>query len=419
MKTPLKYLKIFVILIASFFAFSVLSCLIPYESIRKNIEKSLPRLLEEGIYPRVIFNQHPYMQDNFTDALILNAAASSNPKKPVWSAMAVCLSSQSSDVEGWDMIGHLQYKVENPDLLPNGSYSRYWFGSVPVCRILLLTMNYQQIKWFLYLVSTLLLLLFAVNIVNRVGWIKSLPIFLALLFANFFVTQFSMQFFPVMAIALIGGIWMCKNGLKPQKKISLFLFIIGMFTAYFDLLTAPLLTLGLPLIVYMILHSREDISIMEIFKTIVVLCLCWLMGYAGAWAIKWVLVVIFADSAAIDMAISAIKYRTTTEDYTRWDAVVRNLDIIPLVWLNIVLTCLFLLTIFFFNKKGMKWAVAFLSVGLLPYMWYFVLSSHSHPHWWFTYRTQIISMSCAMLVFVSLIDWEKVKMKLKIKDKTE
>ena len=416
MKAFLKYLKVFAILIASFFTFSVLSCLIPYEYVRKNIEHSLPALQEDGNYPKAILKGDKYRQDNFTDALILNVITSSDSKKPVWSAMTVPHSFQDPNTEEWNIIAHLDYKVKHLDLFPNSFYSRYWHGSSSVCRILLLIMDYQLIKWFLYIISTLLLLLFAVKMVNRVGWIKSLPIFLALLFANFFVTQFSIQFFPVMAIALIGGIWMCKNGQKPREKTTMFLFITGMFTTYFDLLTTPLLTLGLPLIIYIILQGEEKKSAYELYKSIFILCLFWLIGYASAWVIKWVLVVILADSTAIDAAIQAIKWRTTTDNYTRWDAIVKNFNLIPLVWLNIVLSFLLLLTFFSFNKKGIARAIAFLIVGLFPYIWYFILSSHSHPHWWFTYRAQVISMSCAMLFFVSLIDWERIKLKMKIKN---
>jgi hypothetical protein len=260
-----------------------------------------------------------------------------------------------------------------------------------------------------------LLLFFAVNIVNRAGWIKSLPIFLALIFANFYVTQFSMQFFPIMAIALIGGTWMCRNGTKPPKKIAFFLFVTGMFTAYFDLLTIPILALGVPLIVYLILQQEGEKSTWDILKSMVVFCLFWLIGYASAWAVKWVLAAILIDSPAIANAFQIIKYRISTEKYTRWDAIMYNISLIPIVWLTIILALLFLLTLLSFNKKGISKALLFLLVGVSPYVWYGVLSNHSYIHWWFTYRAQIISMSCAMLFFVSLIDWEQLKLKLKIK----
>ena len=412
MKNILKYIKIFAILIISFFAFSVLSCLIPHESVKKNIEKSLPELLEEGDYPKAMFNGSRYQQDNFTDALILNIAVSNDYSKPIWSALVNPLSFQNP--ESNTMVNYLDYRINHIDLTTNTLYGRYWHGSSSFYRILLLIMDYQLLTWILYIVSTLLLLIFAVKVVNKAGWIKSLPIFLALLFANFFVTQFSLQFFPVMAISLIGGIWMCENSTKSQNKVFIYLFITGMVTAYFDLLTAPLLTLGLPLIVYMILQGEEKKSVYEFYKSIFLLCIFWFIGYAAAWASKWILVCIFfADVDALNL-VNAINYRISTYGYTRWDAIARNFSLIPLVWLNLVLSFLLLLTFLSFNKKGIMQAIAFLLVGLLPYIWYFILSSHSHPHWWFTYRAQVISMSCVMLFFVSLIDWERMKSKLKI-----
>jgi hypothetical protein len=319
------------------------------------------------------------------------------------------------NTEGNALIDQLDYRINHLDLTVNTFYGRYWHGSSAFYRILLLTMDYQSLTWFLCLISTLLLLLFAVKIVNKAGWIKSLPIFLALLFANFFVTQFSLQFFPVMAIALIGGILMCGDNAKSQQKVSVYLFVIGMFTAYFDLLTAPLLTLGLPLIVFMILQGEKKESVYVFYKSIFILGLSWFIGYAAAWAAKWIFVrVFFVDVDALNL-VNAINLRITTDGYSRWDAIARNFNLIPLVWVNIVLSFLLLLTFFSFNKKGISLSIAFLLVGLLPYIWYFILSSHSHPHWWFTYRIQVISMACAMLFFISLISWDRLKVKLKIK----
>ena len=414
MKYFLKFVKIFTILIVSFSIFSVLSCLLPYKYIQKNIEKSLPELYDENRSSCAILYGKEYQQDDFTHALIINIIASSDSKKPIRSAMTNPYSFQAPDTKHWYAYKHLEHKVNHIDLTPNIHYGRYWHGTAAVGRILLLFMTYQQIKWLLYLVSTLLFLVFAVKIVNKAGWIKSLPIFLAFLFANFFVTQFSLQFFPVMAISLIAGIWMSSNGLKPQGKLNMFLFIIGMLTAYFDLLTTPLLTLGIPLIVYLILQTEEKKTVWELFRAIMLLCIFWFIGFAGAWAMKWILVAILTDSTTI-YALETVRYRTTTNGFTRWDVIVSNVGLLPLVWLNTILTGLLLLTFLSFNKKGIPLAIAFLMVGLLPYVWYFVLSGHSYTHWWFTYRAQIISMACAMSAFVSLIDWERLKSKLKIR----
>jgi hypothetical protein len=416
MKIILKYLKVFSILIASFFTFSVLSCLIPYESIKKNIENSVSELHDEETNPKTVLKGQKFQQDGFTHALIMNVIISSDSKRPVKSAMENIYSNHyPDDTIGWYAFKHLDYKIKNMDLPSNSVYGRYWFGSASVCRVLLLFMTYQQIKWLLYAVSTLLLLIFAVKIVHKAGWIKSIPLFLSLLFGNFFVTQFSIQFFPVMAISLIGGIILCDHKQKPVSKLAMHLFITGIFTAYFDLLTTPLLTLGLPLTVYLILQSEKDKSIKKILISIFLLCLSWFIGFAGAWAIKWGLVAVFADYNTLN-AMSAIKWRIT-DPRNRWDAITRNVNPLPLVWLNTVLSGYLLLALCSFNKKRIKWAIAFLIVGLFPYIWYLILSGHSIPHYWFTYRLQIMSMACVMSALVSLIDWERLKLKFKLHQK--
>jgi len=415
MKIFLKYLKIFALLNVSFFIFSVLSCMMPTEWYKKNIKESLPELLEEGNYPKTILKGKQYQQDNFTDVLVLNISISSDSKKPVWSALMNPYSFDTHDKGSWNSVKSLEHKSKNWDISPNVLYGRYWHGNASFCRFLLPLMNYQDIKLFLYMISTILLLIFLIKIINRAGWIKSFPLFLALLFANLFVTQFSIQFFPVMAISLICGILICNKRFFSQKKASLLMFVTGCFTAFFDLLTTPLLTLGIPLIVYMVLFGETKKTLLELFKFIFILSLLWFMGYACTWATKWALVCIFANSESLDV-INTIIWRTGTKDYTRWEVIVANFLLLPYILMGIILAFLLLLSVLCFNKKRIIQAISFLIIGLLPYIWYFVLSNHSYQHWWFTYRAQVISMASAMLFFVSLIDWERLMSIFKIKN---
>ena len=100
-----------------------------------------------------------------------------------------------------------------------------------------------------------------------------------------------------------------------NEKAGLLFFIIGGLTSFFDLLTAPLVTLGLPAIVLLLL--RKKINRSGHFKDYVFILLCislsWLVGYAIIWVSKWLLASIFLHENILQDGFREVIQRTGSQ----------------------------------------------------------------------------------------------------------
>ncbi|WP_316076932.1 hypothetical protein [Varibaculum cambriense] len=82
---------------------------------------------------------------------------------------------------------------------------------------------------------------------------------------------------------LVGHNYFQKHKLWPD-----FFMILGMAVSFLDFLTYPVLALGIPLVMYVIV--RQEAGILKIIG----LSCSWAAGYIGFWSFKWILGAIFA-----------------------------------------------------------------------------------------------------------------------------
>lgn len=82
---------------------------------------------------------------------------------------------------------------------------------------------------------------------------------------------------------------------------------MGSATAFFDLLTTPIVTLGIPLIVKVLIDykKRNNCSIYEILKE----CLYWGMGYSTTMILKWIITDVFLGRSVFNTSIKQLLYR--------------------------------------------------------------------------------------------------------------
>ena len=395
MRNIAKYSKVFLLLIATYFVFGVLSSWLPDKAIKRHIAESAPMIAAEGLYPKLFNNMEQYRMDNFTDALMMNQIYNIDRKHPVKAAMRMV---RSSEEDGdWNQTG-LLVRCVNGETLEEQHYSRYWHGGSFLYRPLFMLMDYATLRFVLFIVSSILLLLLACCYCQKAGWVKTLALFMGFLLTYGFVMQFSMQFFPVLALTVIGSLLVIKGDVT--KSFGLLFFIIGSLTCYFDLLTTPLLTLGIPLAVMLSLQPAEGFSLKKSLIGIVKLTLLWGLGFALTFVTKWALATlilgqnIFADTYNVGL------YRMEADEFTRWDAVVKNVEMLNWWMVSVVVLVLLIFSLIKTRRFNYKKSILFLIISLMPFVWYFILSNHSYLHWWFTFRLQAMTVACLMLIFV-------------------
>lgn len=404
-----KYCLVFFSLIAAYLAFMVIASLLPEETVHRNVKRSVADIQREGNYGFVLMQYSDYQVDNFTDALMMATAWEIKSD-----SLRTALFENRHPNVGMDMSIGLQTVV---DEVPYSTrpYPRYWHGNTFLMRLLLCFGNYSNIRFSLYVISSLVFVFACCLLYPRMGLPFTLLFFAAFVLMKIFVTQLSLQMVMCVLIAVIFSAFVC---VKAESWHSLLLgfFITGSLTAFFDLFTTPLLTVGMPMVVFLIMNRKiqEKESLLKGYGKLASLSGLWLLGYAGTWITKWTLSTVFTDTNIFADGFHQVLRRSgARDDFSRMDAVFRNFDMFP--WATFLTICLILivLVIFFFNKKNIKTALLAFSLILVPYIWFWIVSNHSYIHWWLAYRIQMIAIASAFTGLAVLVDWDKIVLKRK------
>lgn len=404
-----KYFAAFLFTITAFLAFSLLSViLIPDKNVQKNIEKTIKYTKNYIDYPDPLIEGIQHRLDYAMDGQITNIIYSINSKEPLQSALLGRSRMDQGYVSQWK---YVEYNIKNKNQPTNNHYARYWHGNSFLFRYFYSFLHFNEIKLYIFIITSILLTVFIMFTYKMVGSRKTLAILTGLFFVNFYIMQFSMQMSPVLIITLIIGMMILKKGKSDAKPPYMILFITGMIVNYFDLLTAPVLTLGIPLLLWISMQLNEAFSLgifiakaTQLFK----LGLLWLTGYTGAWIAKILIAYPFCSFNLVDDFIAQFTLRAGAQEFSRFDAIEKNLNLIQLPAINLILLVLIILAIVRFNRKGLLNSLLFILVALTPFLWIAATANHTYHHNWFTYRILAVSVSGIMLAIISLIDWERL-----------
>ena len=142
------------------------------------------------------------------------------------------------------------------------SYARYWHGYIVYLKPLLAFLSYEHIRLFINISLYVLLTLFEILCYKELG-IKEALVFLAsFLFVNFSDIHYSIQFANVFVptlICLIMMLLMDKD--KLDRRMGIIAFVLGSIIVFLDLLTTPVVSIGLVLILYSALCFKKKLKL--------------------------------------------------------------------------------------------------------------------------------------------------------------
>lgn len=433
-----KYVLVFIILICVYMLSLIGTSLIPSNWMKDNVVKSSEILKTEGEKKCINIGYKDVYMFLFTDALMINTAYSIDSNSPVESALL----DRKNYIPGQTLIVHKdqQYNLgasknyvdaygnvfqtaelyglmHGEDITDSYEYARYWHGYLVILRPLLVLTSYKEIRITL-LVLMIALVGFMMYLLTKKSNIKIAIIFLlGLFFANVFIATQSFNEIIVFFIAIISSIYLLLKK-DVDKNIGINFLVIGSVTAFMDLLTEPLVTLGIPLAVYFLLTEKKNKMIKENIITFIKLCVCWAIGYGLTWATKWIITSIICNRSMIQNAIIQAKYRTENQSISYVKVLERNLSFlsyfIPFISIAIAGTYTIIRLIINRNekfniKKNVQIALPYLFIGILPFAWYSVLKQHSMIHSFFTYRILCITVICLFIITEKLTIFEKEK----------
>ena len=406
----LSYVIVWIAMLIIFCVGMVLTYALPNDRIQAHIRESKEILLQSNANP--LFGE--YIEgaslDEFTDWIILNTAMNKGKNKDENILVRAFENSRYTTEEG-NQYESLKKTLEDESLYNNQEYSRYWHGIQTIIRPLLLFFNYEEIRFLFMIMMFILLIIASIYLYRNLSFWHAISFVFAMMAVCFFIVPVSLQYVGVFAIMLVTMILVNILYEKQKQKIYPYLFfIVGGLTTFFDLLTVPLLTLGMPLIVVILLKNKEKRDIKGSIIDIIKLSLLWCISYATIFFAKWVIASIILHKDVITVAIKNIIFRTNgNAEYpvTRLGAIKENIKYLyntVLLALAILLVILFIIKLIRNRKyiKEYKYTIPILLISLYPYIWYFVFAGHSSIHAFFTYRLQaimIFGILCSMIGF--------------------
>ena len=387
------FAKTFFILIAAFFVSMTLVYCIPTSWIQGNVEKSIEVLEGEGEYPMYFFYRHSAIIDIHTDKLMYESLIQNRDYyNPIQAAMSI------------------------------NQYPRYWHGYQVLLRPLTVVFQVQELRylgmltfhllffWSAWLIAKETKPLYAMFYVLTVasGYVVFLPVCFQ------FLTTFLVLFVSLIVLLRRYD----KNKPLPAVKWMLYFFVVGMVENFFDFLTYPILTLGIPLVLLLWLRVRdEQADFRSNFWFMFKASLTWFFGYALTWISKWLLSAAILGVRYFWRTMSVVQYRlegSEEEPLDRIGTIQRNLkawlnvqDGGVISWSKIALLILIVAVVLIIWRKLKDWKAVgaylpILFVAAYPYIWYLVMSNHSQIHYWYTYRAQLVALF-AGLVFLAAI----------------
>ena len=397
-----KYIITFIIVISLMIIFLLMEKSIPNEKSRLNIVKSEDYYHEYFDHQfsnyNIIKDKHEAV-DVTADLYHLSMIYLEDNKHP-WKSFV--------EMNKDSLISQKMIKKESfKNIKIDSDYSRYWNGQLIVLKpllsfftmptiyniyLILFTITFSILLFYLFKQSKLLAILFTIS---------------SIIINAFFVTTCDNLMYDFM-ISMIASIIIIKMYEKKNKHIDLLFFIVGMLTVYFDHITCETLTLTLPLFIYVYLNMKDKkkLNLKEIIKYVVL----WLIGYCSTFLVKWIILAIHYNGDIIKRVIDPMTVRVYYEDQNIFSVFFNTLKELPNYFYPfgyITVKCIFLvLSIIAFvyllikEKKSSKYYLVFLLISIIPIIRYFVLSSHSEYHNFFTYRA---FLPFVMMTFLYII----------------
>lgn len=392
-----KYLfAIIIAIVLSLIFYLVLSlayCIPTSGRIRNNMENSVSYFDSNDYYPQLMDNYNSRL-DNWTDSVMLLEAANEDNRNPFEASLNsyFLYGGKTNPVE----VLKQEYTNISNDYT-NFSYARYWHGYLVILKPLLWLFNYGGIRSFLCSVQLLLFVAIIYHLKNNKELI--IPFVTLFLFFNPVSLMLSMQFSWITILLMIVCLLMIKYNKKIEKNnlYPLMFVIIGSLTSFVDLLTFPLVTIGIPLVLYAYFNKAKDIK--RLLLDILSFTILWGIGYGITWAMKWILASLLTSNNVIKDALTAITIRTTNvsdeQSFTYFETLYRNLGCsLQIPWFLIVVYCSIKLVISMIkgNKINTKLIIPLIVIGIYPFIWSLIVQNHTYSHCFFVYRIFGISV---------------------------
>ena len=372
---------------------------IPTTEIEKHVKSSAIEIIEkEGLYPEITHVATSYL-DNWTDSIMLASAAHPNQNSPVVEAMRVprYVASEFPDesLVIWAKTGEYTYEDH---------YPQYWHGYLLFLKPLLALTDYRGVRILNGICQTALTLTIAWMLWKKnrkeiiLPWLISVAMLMPLAMAK--CMQFSSCYyvFSLSSLAVL-----CRR--KQEDLFFIFLWT-GIAVAFFDFLTYPISTFGIPAVFYLIDSTEEKWKTK--MKNLLLLFVIWAAGYGLMWGGK----ILFGGMiGGLNSLQETGNHVGHWFDGERWFSIgyvfyfnVRDFIYTPVSFFAFGFALVLVYLILrkkALNEKMLTGCIPYLVLAALPFLWYLFLFNPSGIHHFFTNKACVVcafSMLCMLAV---------------------
>lgn len=432
-------------------AFMLAAYSLPNEKIFAHVKSSIGIYKKEGDHYVWAPGKFPTDVDNFTNCIMLMEAVYPSERSLLDSALVNRMWGLGERHSPLHTLIESMEQDRRADINDEWKYGRYWHGYLIFLKPLLCVTSVGNIRLLNSYVQLSLIIAAIVLLYRRLGARYVLAFALAIFVINPVTTSLCFQNSNVFYVTLLGVIFLIlKNDwLIENSRWFYYFLILGICTVYFDLLTYPLVSFGVPLCLFVVLNKEQffHLTIKNSAKKIFLCAFSWGYGYVGMWVSKWILATTLTDyNAIMDSFYNALVSKlssatvtatesaaaTTPFDYikflfnstvpqgyviahkiTVWEVFSRNINALFDTGFSVIFVLFVLYMIFLIIKRKQKPAMnlnivaVFAFVAVLPFIWYAIIIQHSYIHTFFVYRELAMSIFAIACFLVMLGDDDK------------
>lgn len=383
---------------------------IPNERLISNVERSSSLYINgENKINNWVGNLRYGKLDNSTDAAMIDIAMCREYDSLVNNALLNPLWDLKQEAIANDNSSNISLFFDENNIEGINSYSRYWHGYLLYLVPGLTLFTVGEMRMLMMAIQFIIAMVLLFGVGTRLGVKYMLPYMAAIIFINPITTALNFQNADVYIITILACIVILyfNNFINRNKNYYLLFTLTGICIAFFDFLTYPIVSFGLPMITYLLMNRK---NLKESLYDIVLCFVFWGAGYVGMWAGKWIIASILTSENIIADAISALTLRSGIENSEKLDlSYINALNTTKeSFWdpVNAALCILFalvtvLINVMQKNKLDIKLGkvLPLLVVSLSFFLWVFVARNHYITHQFLEYR----SFAIVVLAFYVLI----------------
>lgn len=394
--------------------------MLPTTRIRQNIAISSEQISEEDTYYQWAKGYKNAQSDTYTDAsLYLNAMY---PGENTISEAIVNALNVPRLIYGDDNneASAVLFANDQPGELQEIQYGRYWHGSLVLLKPLLMLFDLGDMRIFEMMIQLTLMVMIIIGLVQKgktnVVW--AFLVMVILLNPITMVMGFCFSVEYVLMLIMANIVLYFHKQLLVNRRYYFFFLINGILFDYFNELSFPMIGLGIPLVMYLIL-SQENVKTMV--KREILFSIAWGVGYVSMWVGKWILAWIFTGynyvAEAVHQAQRYISENATWEvnNPSVLDRLMKNINVYmkwPYFFLGLITLAFVVFYLLKVKNKNWRKMVYYMLPYLLPIIMPFIIfiaigNGYSYVHYWFTHRLLAISVFAGICMLVQ--NWERLE----------